>query len=140
MPSQPPQPQYIEPADLVALLSDPAQKPGSSYLIVDVRDDDFAHGNIKGACNIPAHELCQESDAALLERFRGVKKLVFHCALSQVRGPKCARRFADAQSKAGVEHPAEVYILRGGFENWQTSAERRAFVEAYNAKYWENPY
>ncbi|KAJ3150336.1 hypothetical protein HDU89_003114 [Geranomyces variabilis] len=135
-----PTPTYIEPADLVALLSDPTQTPGKSYQIVDVRGDDFVHGNIKGALNIPAHELCEETDAALLNRLSGPKKLIFHCALSQVRGPKCARRFADAQRKAGVENPAEVYVLRGGFENWQSLENCKPFMESYNAKYWENPY
>lgn len=59
-------------------------EPGKDYLIVDVRDDDFIGGNIKGAINCPSYSF-QETVEDLVEKTKDVKTVVFHCALSQQR-------------------------------------------------------
>ncbi|KAJ3016448.1 hypothetical protein HKX48_004023 [Thoreauomyces humboldtii] len=149
-------PKYMEPSALVALMEDSSQVAGADYVVVDgtplvasritpVRDDDFAHGNILHAVNIPSRDFL-EHPAEHVERFRDVPKVVFHCALSQVRGPKCAKRFAEALSKGEKtavqegKSPQEVFILRGGFENWQSGLDRRHLIEAYNEEYWKAPW
>ncbi|KAI8909278.1 hypothetical protein PhCBS80983_g00607 [Powellomyces hirtus] len=145
------EPTFIEPSTLVTLLQDPSKKPGIDYVIVDVRGDDFANGNIRGAINVPSHELLN-NPGDLVKKLEGVKEVVFHCALSQVRGPKCAKKFSEALALreplvgdvpgngATLQPTPKVYILRGGFENWQSGVERRALIEKYNEEYWKNPY
>ena len=119
-----------------------AKQPGLT--VVDVRDDDFIGGHIAGCQNIPT----STHDHAMPELVRTLKDqdtVVFHCALSQQRGPASALRYlrekerlAGSGSKAAktekgedeatdgnsegknVEGKAQkVYVLDGGFTKWQ---------------------
>ncbi|KAJ7147181.1 hypothetical protein C8R43DRAFT_1012206 [Mycena crocata] len=54
------------------------------YLVVDVRDDDYAGGNITNALNHPSREF-QMGVYDLVQKTADVKVIVFHCALSQMR-------------------------------------------------------
>ena len=54
------------------------------YFVVDVRDDDYEGGNIKGSHNSPSYVFLSKVDA-LVEQTKDVPVIVFHCALSQVR-------------------------------------------------------
>jgi rhodanese-related sulfurtransferase len=66
------------------------KEPKKDYLIVDVRDDDFRGGNIKGAHNAPSSTFHADVDD-LVEQTKDTPIVVFHCMLSQQRGPKAAR-------------------------------------------------
>ena len=58
--------------------------------------------------------------------------LVFHCVLSQVRGPKCARMYSDKFNR-------DVYVLVGGFSNWQSLYKDDPLrVENYDPIYWDD--
>ncbi len=58
---------------------------------------------------------------------QGVKTVVFHCALSQQRGPTAAGMFVREKERlvgkegeeAGEENGQEVFVLEGGFVKWQ---------------------
>lgn len=58
--------------------------PLKDYLVVDVRDDDYAGGNILKGQNWPSHNFMWKVDE-LVEKTKDVKTVVFHCALSQIR-------------------------------------------------------
>ncbi|KAJ3279699.1 hypothetical protein HK104_001230 [Borealophlyctis nickersoniae] len=140
-------PTYIEPHELAPLLRDKSMVPRKDYVIIDVRGDDFANGNIPTAINIPS-ELFLDRPAAYVERFRDVPKIIFHCALSQVRGPKCATRYyaafmeglQETEQKEGLA-TQQVYILRGGFDGWQRMYRKEAdLVEKFNEAYWDDPW
>jgi Cdc25 family phosphatase len=50
------------------------------------------------------------------------EKVVFHCALSQQRGPSAALRYVRERQRRLPEaerQPQEVYVLEGGFSMWQ---------------------
>ena len=64
-------------------MKSPAQ-PHKDYVIVDVRDDDYIGGNIKGSLNYPSYAF-EECVDELVEKTKDVKTVVFHCALSQQR-------------------------------------------------------
>jgi hypothetical protein len=51
---------------------------------VDVRDDDYAGGNIKSAVNLPSRQF-EMSVYDLVQKKADVKAVVFHCAVSQMR-------------------------------------------------------
>lgn len=118
---------YIEPSELASLLR---TEQRSKVSIIDVRDADFPYGNIVGCTNIPSTELHLNVEK-YVEQHLDKDKLVFHCALSQVRGPKAANRFknaleeimADEEKKVAmglVEGKLpEIYVLRGGFSKFQ---------------------
>jgi Cdc25 family phosphatase len=109
--------------------------PGDpSLAIVDVRDSDFLGGHILGCTNVPSQTL----DYRLPELVRTLKDketVVFHCALSQQRGPGAALRYLrerekmtaaegegkdveDGGKKTEVKEQ-KVYVLVGGFQEWQ---------------------
>ncbi|KAI9226307.1 MAG: Rhodanese-like domain-containing protein [Piptocephalis tieghemiana] len=132
--------QYIDPQDLASLIRDPTLTCGKDYAIVDVRDTDFAGGNIPGAINVPAHRL-YETLPSLLSSFAKVPLVVFHCALSQVRGPKSARIYRDARAVMEADEEStivqEVRVLRNGFSGWQSLFhEDTHLVENYDRAVW----
>ncbi|GAB1319267.1 Cdc25 phosphatase Ibp1 [Madurella fahalii] len=127
-----------------AAAGDPA-----SVAIIDVRDDDYIGGHIKGSQNVPSRTL----DAmlpTLVRQLQDKETVVFHCTLSQQRGPGAALRYIRererilASQKAGeqsskvsgeigedhttagtgnAQAPAvteqKVYVLDRGFVGWQ---------------------
>ncbi|KAJ7486139.1 Rhodanese-like domain-containing protein [Mycena galericulata] len=110
------------------------------YLVVDVRDDDYAGGNIKHALNIPSREF-QMSVYDLVQKSADVEVVVFHCALSQMRGPKAARIYEETRRNLNVaqEKPQEVYVLRDGFTEFQRKfKDDPALVENWEEEVWAN--
>jgi rhodanese-related sulfurtransferase len=120
----------------------------SSLAVIDVRDSDYIGGHILNGINAPTHT----HDYRMPELVRTLKDkeiVVFHCALSQQRGPSSALRYlrekerlqsldsknsAKAATGANAENvKAEpttdgegvvkngqtVYVLEGGFVKWQ---------------------
>ena len=114
--------------------------------IIDVRDDDHVGGHIKGSLNVPSSQLDYRMPE-LVRKLKDKEKVVFHCALSQVRGPKAAMNYlkerrrllkdevdgsggatedqADELKTDGKKQAQEVFILDGGFVKWQ---EKYGFV------------
>ncbi|KAG9138700.1 hypothetical protein Leryth_026971 [Lithospermum erythrorhizon] len=90
--------------------------------IVDVRDDERSYdGHIAGSLHFPSDTFLDKLPT-LLEATKGKDTLVFHCALSQVRGPKCARRFSDYVSEINDEMGIKnVMILERGYNGWEAS-------------------
>ncbi|KAI9150934.1 Cdc25 phosphatase Ibp1 [Blastocladiella emersonii ATCC 22665] len=123
--------------ELAAMVRDKSLRPGRDYLVVDVRDDDFVGGNIPHARNVPSHTLHDPDVAAKLAAdVKDVPKLIFHCALSQQRGPKAAMYMARL---LGPERTAEIYVLIGGFSKWQDAySDQPDLLENYDAKMWSN--
>ncbi|KAK7522323.1 Rhodanese-like domain-containing protein [Phyllosticta citriasiana] len=107
-----------------------------SLAIIDVRDSDYIGGHIRGCTNVPAHSLDWRAPE-LVRSLRDVPLVVFHCALSQQRGPGAALRYlrererlVDATATAEDEgeekengqqqqQQQEVKVLEGGFVRWQ---------------------
>jgi rhodanese-related sulfurtransferase len=120
----------------------------SSLAVIDVRDSDYIGGHIVNGMNAPTHT----HDYRMPELVRTLKDkeiVVFHCALSQQRGPSSALRYlrekerlqsvnnkvadtaktdssaegvkADvtADGEGVVKNGQTVYVLEGGFVKWQ---------------------
>lgn len=106
---------YLSPEEFVALLDDPLTREQVST--IDCRDTDREEGFIVGSIHAPAIVYTPAMYTELAKRLfeGGCVHAVFHCALSQVRGPKGAGRFVAAQRLAGYPLP-NVYVLRGGWE------------------------
>ncbi|XP_027069757.1 dual specificity phosphatase Cdc25 [Coffea arabica] len=107
---------YITSSQLLSLKRRP------NIAIVDVRDDERSYdGHIAGSLHF-ASDTFLDKIPSLIDAAKGKDTLVFHCALSQVRGPRCARRFADylAEMKedAGIKN---IMILERGYNGWEAS-------------------
>jgi rhodanese-related sulfurtransferase len=134
---------YISAADLVQLI----RTEPSSVSIVDVRDDDHVGGHIKGSQWVATSSL----DWRLPELVRTLKDrptVVFHCTLSQVRGPKAARRYGEERERLlggqgddsqGSPPKQKVYVLSGGFERWVQDGHGADadLTEAFAKDIWE---
>ncbi|KAJ3513497.1 hypothetical protein NLJ89_g2915 [Agrocybe chaxingu] len=109
------------------------------FVVVDVRDDDFTGGNIKGAINEPSSEFLMSVDG-LVKQTKDVPLIIFHCALSQVRGPKAARIYAETRKNIleGQDIDHEVAILRDGFSQFQVKfkVDDPQLVENWDKDMW----
>ncbi|EQL00854.1 phosphoprotein phosphatase-like protein [Ophiocordyceps sinensis CO18] len=71
--------------------------------------------------------------------------VVFHCALSQQRGPSAALRYlrerGDVLAALGIDAapPQVVYVLHRGFSGWQKAyGEDERLTEAYRKELWQD--
>ncbi|EPQ27880.1 uncharacterized protein PFL1_04624 [Pseudozyma flocculosa PF-1] len=123
------------------------QPENKEIAIVDVRDDDFEGGNIVGAHNVPSTKIADSIGDLVLGPLKEYKQVVFHCHLSQQRGPKAAGNYAKARTEA-IEQgklPAQtdganqqqVLVLRGGFSEFQDKYKKDPeVVEGYDEESW----
>ncbi|KAH8703674.1 Rhodanese-like domain-containing protein [Talaromyces proteolyticus] len=108
--------------------------------IIDVRDSDHVGGHIYTSTWVPSSTLDYRMPE-LVRTLKDKEKVVFHCALSQQRGPSAALRYARERENAlGVEESKkqQVYVLEGGFVQWQEKygADER-LTEAYVEDIWK---
>lgn len=82
----------ITPESLKEIILAEASIPEPSYAVIDVRDDDHIGGHIKDSINIPSQTLDAQLPT-LLRKLEGKRTVVFHCALSQQRGPSAALQY-----------------------------------------------
>jgi len=106
-----------------------------------VRDADYDGGNIPDCIHIPSLSF-YEHVKGLVEQLKSTPVVVFHCYLSQQRGPKAARVFSEFRD--GLLTPEqvsqqEILILHGGFAEFQHHfKDDPELVENYRASAW-NP-
>src|SRR5687767_8559993 len=121
--------QYITHQELADLL---LTRKSKSMAIIDVRDEDFAGGKIRGAMNFPSDSFDAEEVA---EACTGKEIVVVHCMLSQQRGPRCAQDLANV-----VEPDTRVLVLRGGIQMFihvfRKHPQATDLLEDYNDLVW----
>ncbi|ONK56981.1 uncharacterized protein A4U43_C10F15320 [Asparagus officinalis] len=107
---------YITPSQLISL------NRTKSVAIVDVRDEERSYDAHIAGSHHYASDSFEEKMPELLQAVEGKDTLVFHCALSKVRGPSCARMFADYLSEMKDDARInKVMILERGFNGWHSS-------------------
>ncbi|KAK1484760.1 uncharacterized protein CCOS01_13483 [Colletotrichum costaricense] len=146
--------QRISAAKLSALLLAEQAAGTSSVAVVDVREDDYLGGHIKGCINMPSRSL-DATMPTLMRRLEGKKTVVFHCALSQQRGPSAALRYlrerdqnlasnttaTDSAGDSASAEPQTVYVLDRGFVGWQEKyGEDERLTEGYSKELWKDGY
>ncbi|KAK8940581.1 Dual specificity phosphatase Cdc25 [Platanthera zijinensis] len=110
---------YITPSQLISL----QQRRNTKLAIVDVRDDERSYdAHIAGSLHYASCSF-YERIPDLVRSLQGKDSVVFHCALSQVRGPACAKAFVDylSQKKDDDDGIKEVMVLERGFQGWEAS-------------------
>jgi rhodanese-related sulfurtransferase len=140
-----PSPSYISREDLSTFVLLPIESR-PAMAIIDVRDDDHVGGHIFTSTHVPSSSLDYRVPE-LVRKLKDMEIVIFHCALSQQRGPSAARRYVRERARllsvkqdaSGVESCEEekaevvqeektaqaeaveqkVYILDGGFVKWQ---------------------
>ncbi|CAN6302624.1 unnamed protein product [Urochloa humidicola] len=107
---------YVSAAQLVSMASDPR------VAIVDVRDEERSYdGHIAGSHHY-ASDSFTDRMPDLAQATEAKETLVFHCALSKVRGPSCAQMFHDYLSEAKEDSGVKnIMVLERGFNGWELS-------------------
>ncbi|KAM0801702.1 Rhodanese-like domain-containing protein [Usnea florida] len=113
----------------------------SKLAVIDVRDDDYVGGHINSSIHVPSSSL----DYRIPEIVRTMADkeiVVFHCALSQQRGPTAALRYLKERDLPNREPKGqEVYVLDKGFVGWQEKyGNDERLTEGYVADIWTNYY
>lgn len=95
---------YISREDLSTRLLSPS--PSNSIAIIDVRDSDHIGGHIKGSTWVPSSQLDYKTPE-LVRTLKNKDTVVFHCALSQQRGPSAALRYLREKRRLDPEGVVE---------------------------------
>ncbi|KAJ4370915.1 Cdc25 phosphatase Ibp1 [Didymella sp. IMI 355093] len=152
--------QYISRETLSSQMTS-AQGLPPNTAVVDVRDSDHIGGHIRGSTWVPSSQLDYKTPQ-LVRELKDKEVVVFHCALSQQRGPSAALRYlrekerldgqTRVESKGEVreegngagegqdkkEGKQRVYVLKGGFTEWQEKyGEDETLTEGYQKDIWE---
>ena len=120
--------------------------PNASKLsIIDVRDDDYVGGHIKSSIHVPSSSL----DYRIPEIVRTMadkETVVFHCALSQQRGPTAALRYLkerDRSIKTGKvdrkKDPPKIGIRDGSLQKVASPASKEEELKGEIEKVLESP-
>ena len=135
----------------------------SKVAVIDVRDNDHVGGHIKSSTHVPSTSL-DHRIPEIVRTMAGKEIVVFHCALSQQRGPAAALKYMrERQSKinkgkigkesgppeigikdgfvqkvrSSASKEQEVYVLDQGFVGWQEKyGKDERLTEAYAADIW----
>eukprot|EP00928_Gymnodinium_smaydae_P025242 TRINITY_DN20179_c0_g1_i1.p1 TRINITY_DN20179_c0_g1~~TRINITY_DN20179_c0_g1_i1.p1 ORF type:complete len:549 (-),score=109.28 TRINITY_DN20179_c0_g1_i1:159-1805(-) len=94
--------------------------------VIDVRDEDFVREHVAGARNIPHRIFASKVQALCDELAHSGKTIVFHCNLSQQRGPWCAQLFATCLRDKFDGFNCKVALLTGGFQAWRRACDGSA--------------
>jgi len=135
---------YLRREQLASLLSSP--DTASKIAVVDVRDSDHVGGHIRSSLWVPINTLDYRM-AELVRTLKTKEKVVFHCALSQQRGPSAALRYArerarmlgkEEEEEGGEGKKQEVCVLEGGFTMWQSKyGEDEKLTEGFVKDLWD---
>ncbi|EEQ92039.1 hypothetical protein RJZ56_000719 [Blastomyces dermatitidis] len=124
---------------LAAMLLTPTN--ANTLAIVDVRDSDHVGGHIFTSTWQPSATLGRHMPE-LINSLRDKEKVVFHCALSQERGPSAALKYIrEREQVLGKEESAKqtVFVLDGGFVRWQEKyGEDQRLTQGYVKDIWED--
>ncbi|RKF78924.1 CDC25-like phosphatase YCH1 [Golovinomyces cichoracearum] len=108
----------------------------SKIAVVDVRDEDYIGGHIKNSINVPSTTLVIAMPE-LVRKLQDKELVVFHCALSQQRGPRAALHYLRERDKLSESPGQNVFILDQGFVGWQREfGEDTRLTEGFKKQLW----
>ena len=107
----------------------------SKIAVIDVRDHDYPGGHIKTSTHIPSSSL-DHTIPEIVRKMAGKEIVIFHCALSQQRGPSAALRYLrERESKrktAKVEKesgPPGIGIRNGAIQKVSPPASKEQQIK-----------
>lgn len=105
---------YVSREELADKLRNSSSAPQfpDNLAIIDVRDSDHIGGHIRGSTWVPSGELDYKMPE-LLRTLKDKEIVVFHCALSQQRGPSAALRYLREKRRLD---PASTTVTKDGKE------------------------
>ncbi|KAF8516838.1 hypothetical protein BU17DRAFT_67284 [Hysterangium stoloniferum] len=137
---------YITPKDLHSLIK--STTPGKDYLVVDVRDEDFIGGNVKGCLHAPFQRYESELPGFII-KVKDIPTVIFHCPIKitiahirHARGPKSARLYAEKRISLADDPDKlveqQILVLQGGFASLQAVyKDDPDVIEKWDKSVWE---
>ena len=117
----------------------------SKVAVIDVRDDDHVGGHINSSIHVPSSSLDYRIPE-IVRTMAGKEIVVFHCALSQQRGPAAALRYMrerESKVKKGkmdkATGPPGIGIKNGGIKKVYSPASNEQEVKEEIAKQLDPP-
>ncbi|CAI5759577.1 unnamed protein product [Candida verbasci] len=119
--------------------------PSGKFLVIDVRDSDYIGGHIKNSINLPSNTFYDFLPNLYKKLYDdNIKVVVFHCMLSQSRGPSATLKFLRGIEEINQleikEHAnnIDVFVLKGGFSKWQQDyGLDKSLTDNYNEEIWK---
>ena len=108
----------------------------SKVAVIDVRDHDHVGGHIKSSTHIPSSSLDYRIPS-VVRTMAGKEIVVFHCALSQQRGPAAALRYMREKEKE--THPPGIGIKNGAVQKVSTPVSKEQEVHSKMEKALDAP-
>jgi Cdc25 family phosphatase len=106
---------YVSPFQVKGMV-EAAAWGGRDFVIVDLRDADFAGGHIPGCEHIPSKTFIPTLDG-IISRLQGKRMVIFHCLISMHRAPTCAKLYKERLMAMGRSQ--DVAVVEGGFHSWR---------------------
>jgi len=142
---------YLPRSSLASTLRTTTLTPTSALAVIDVRDSDHIGGHIRGSQHVPSNTLDYKIPE-LVRTLAEKETVVFHCTMSQQRGPSAALRYLRERERvgaggegaggddreAGKGQRQKVYVLDGGFAKWQEDYGRdEGLTEGWVRDVWD---
>lgn len=108
-------------------LYDRFTKEDPTFVVVDLRREDYSQGHIKGAWNVPVTgQMTEEDLSTLLEELNNYTQqkntsqldVIFHCSSSKNRGPRVANQFSAFIGQNKCETTYQSCVLVNGYTGW----------------------
>lgn len=134
----------LKPSKLRSWFRNGSSTGAGTFAVVDVRESDYVGGHIKGCYHYPAASF-ETSFGELQDKLvkNEINDVVFHCMLSQARGPKATLRFmrslndVDPKQREFFDN-LNIWVLQGGFSKWQQEyGEDVDVTEGYDKELWQ---
>ena len=106
----------------------------STFVVVDLRREDYSQGHIKGAWNVPVTGQMTEDDlSTLLEKLNNYTQqknisqldVIFHCSSSKNRGPRVANQFSAFIDQNKCYTTYQSCVLVNGYTGWSQLFESK---------------
>lgn len=110
-------------AALSSLILSQSPTSNPSLAIIDVRDDDHIGGHIKGSSHIPSSTL-DFKIPELVRKLQDKDTVVFHCALSQQRGPSAALRYLRERERLLGTKPITENVIAEAMKKSANEAQK----------------
>lgn len=117
----------------------------SKVAVIDVRDDDHVGGHINSSTHVPSSSL-DHRVPEIVRTMAGKEIVVFHCALSQQRGPTAALRYMrerESKMKEGKMDketgPPGIGINNGSLQKISSPASKEQDVKGEIEKVLDSP-
>ncbi|KAG2374610.1 hypothetical protein C9374_010629 [Naegleria lovaniensis] len=111
-----------------------------SVLIIDVRDEDYEGGHVKGSLHLDFSNFEQVHLPTLIktckEKSSSLDTIVFYCMYSEQRGPQCATSFAEKIADDKELQHLKLFVPSGGFNSFlKKYPAPNEYIDDYSAEF-----